>query len=508
MTDDQREIRASGLPARWRITGWIVLTTLIALVSVTFTARSIGMIDIEKSAGATITREAEAFSRFAREGTDTRASEELGSPAAMLRSYLTQQSLSSSETYYAITGEQVVAVEGRQDRGVEETLPETPFSVDVLPPALGEAVTGPARSGVAAETESDPVHWGRVDVRFGSETGSLLITHSTAADHRRLDSSTIRMAWVALGGLIMTSGIAWLVAGQILKPVRQVRQVAQSISERDLTTRVPVHGTDDMAAVAETFNAMLDRLESAQLTQQRFVDDAGHELRTPITVVRGNLELLSEDPEERQQTLRLVDSELARMGRIVSDLLMLARAEQFDFAHPVRTDLVPLMLDVEAKVQMLGARRWQLVQIAEGCAVVDSQRVTQAFLQLAANAVQHTRDGDAVQLGSTYVRTGASTIIRFWLEDQGPGIDAEDAERIFGRFERGPTVPDPSSTERPGAGLGLAIVHAIAEAHHGSAWVVSAPGRGATFGLDLPGGLETPTDPSSTEGAEDAHPPR
>ncbi|HWS34317.1 MAG TPA: HAMP domain-containing protein [Actinoplanes sp.] len=93
--------------------------------------------------------------------------------------------------------------------------------------------------------------------------------------------------------------IGWLAAGRILAPVRALHEVAADIGERDLTVRVPVHGRDDIAAVAETFNAMLDRLEEAYGLQRRFVDDAAHELRTPITVIRGHLELLGDDPAER-----------------------------------------------------------------------------------------------------------------------------------------------------------------------------------------------------------------
>ena len=162
-------------------------------------------------------------------------------------------------------------------------------------------------------------------------------------------------------------------------------------------------GRDEIGALAETFNEMLDRIESAYTTQRQFVDDAGHELRTPITVVRGHLELLPDDPEERAKTLALVDSELVRMGRIVSDLLMLAKAEQPDFVVGRSVDVAALVLDIESKVQALGDRRWLLMEVAEGHAVLDPERVTQAILQLASNAVAHTEDGSTIRLGSRYV---------------------------------------------------------------------------------------------------------
>ncbi len=152
-------------------------------------------------------------------------------------------------------------------------------------------------------------------------------------------------------------------------------------------------------------------------------------------------------------------------------------------------DVTDLTLDIEAKAQMLGSRDWQLMEVAEGVAGIDSQRVTQAALQLATNAVSHTRDGDVIQLGSAFVVDDDRRLFRVWVRDTGPGVAPEDASRIFERFRRGnPTPADVGgpAPERGGAGLGLAIVRAITDAHHGSVWVDSTPGEGATFGIDLP----------------------
>src|SRR5699024_6563056 len=128
------------------------------------------------------------------------------------------------------------------------------------------------------------------------------------------------------------------------------------------------HGRDDISQLAMTVNAMLDRIEAAYDTQRRFVDDAGHELRTPITVIRGHLETSDpdEDPATRAETMRLVDSELDRMSRIVTDLLIMAKAERPDFVRPRPVDAAELLLDIESQAQQLGDRRWELVEIAEG----------------------------------------------------------------------------------------------------------------------------------------------
>jgi signal transduction histidine kinase len=277
--------------------------------------------------------------------------------------------------------------------------------------------------------------------------------------------------------LLVGSLLAWRVAEGVLRPVRDVSRTAQSISEGDLTRRIRVTGHDEIAALATTFNEMLDRLEAAFATQRRFVDDAGHELRTPITVIRGHLELLEDDPEERRKTLDLVMDELDRMQRIVEDLIVLAKAERPDFLNLDTVDLATLTEEVHAKAAAIAARDWRLDGVGRGVVVADRQRLTQAMMQLAQNAAQHTGEGDTISLGSS-VRNGEA---RVWVRDTGPGVPPEQRDRIFRRFARG-------GGTRPseGAGIGLAIVKAIAEAHHGRVELDSAPSEGATFAVVIP----------------------
>ncbi len=160
-------------------------------------------------------------------------------------------------------------------------------------------------------------------------------------------------AGVGLAMLLVGSVLAWLLADRVLRPVKNITETARSISGGDLSRRIPESGHDEIGVLAETFNDMLTRLETVFERQQRFVDDAGHELRTPITIVRGHLELLEDDPRERRETLALVMDELDRMGRIVNDLLTLAKWEQPDFLAPSEVDLDTLMDDVLAKASAL-----------------------------------------------------------------------------------------------------------------------------------------------------------
>jgi signal transduction histidine kinase len=283
-------------------------------------------------------------------------------------------------------------------------------------------------------------------------------------------------ALVGLAALVMGSLLAARVADRILRSVDSVRRAATSIPETDLTRRIEVQGDDEVARLAESFNALLERLDGAFQAQRAFVDDAGHELRTPITIVRGQLELLSDDPEERRRTLSLVTQELDRMGRMVNDLLLLAKAEQPSLLELDLLEVADLVRDVGAKVRPLADRIWVVEDAAKGAIVADRERLTQALVQLVQNAIDHTRQGDTVTVGAAVEGERA----RLWVHDSGPGIAPEERERIFERFHRA------TNRRSEGAGLGLAIVRAIAQAHGGTVSVESAPGAGATFTIQVP----------------------
>jgi two-component system OmpR family sensor kinase len=163
--------------------------------------------------------------------------------------------------------------------------------------------------------------------------------------------------------LILASLLAWVVAGRVLAPLRLLGDTARSIGESDLTRRIPVEGDDELVDLARTFNEMLGRLEEAFASQKAFISDAGHELRTPITIIRGHLEVMGDDPDERRETLELVSDELGRMSRLVNDLLLLAKANRPDFLEPQTIDLDDLTRELFAKASALadatgGSPRW------------------------------------------------------------------------------------------------------------------------------------------------------
>jgi two-component system, OmpR family, sensor kinase len=329
------------------------------------------------------------------------------------------------------------------------------------------------------DTPSGSISYLAVPVRRGSAgAGAFVVTTGLDAERADVDDALTVVVATEVGVLLLGSLLAWAIAGRVLAPVRELRDTARSIGETDLTRRIPVRGLDELAELARTFNGMLDRLEAAFASQRDFVNDASHELRTPITIVRGHLELMGDEPAERQETVALVTDELDRMSRFVDDLLLLAKAGRTDFLDLETVPLDQLTDELLAKARGLGARDWQLDARATGRLVADRQRLTQAMMGLAQNATQHTEPGTTIAIGTALERDHA----RLWVRDEGPGIPAAEQGRIFERFAR---VGD-GRRRSEGAGLGLAIVRAIAEAHGGRVELASRAGAGATFTLVLP----------------------
>jgi signal transduction histidine kinase len=312
----------------------------------------------------------------------------------------------------------------------------------------------------------------------GSPAGVFVVANFRDQEEDELDGAIFALGGVGLAILLIGSILAWRLAGSVLGPVRAVTNTARSITETSLERRIPQQGSDEIAQLAATFNDMLDRLERAFTMQRRFLDDAGHELRTPITIVRGNLEFPDEDPEERERTVKIMLDELDRMGRIVDDLLLLAQADEPDFLQLDLVDVAALTTELQTKATALGHRAWRVEAVGRGIIVADRQRLTQAMIELAQNAVQHTEDGAEIAIGSA---VSPASEARLWVRDSGPGIPAEDQERIFERFVRGP-----GDRRSRGAGLGLAIVRAIAAAHGGRIELESSPDSGTMVAIVVP----------------------
>jgi signal transduction histidine kinase len=308
--------------------------------------------------------------------------------------------------------------------------------------------------------------------------GTFVSAHLAEGEWREARQILVVVAEVMGFVFILALILAWSIAGRVLAPLRMLTNTARIISDSDLSQRIPVSGQGELAKLAMTFNEMMERLENAFATQRSFLNDAGHELRTPITIIQGHLELMGDDPKEQRETLALVMDELERMSRLVEDLILLAKAERPDFLYLETIDSALFTEEIFTKAKALADRNWQLEQVATGQFVGDRQRLTQVLINLSQNAAQHTGSSDTIGIGSII----SQDQIQFWVRDTGEGIPSADQQRIFERFARSGN----RSRRSEGAGLGLAICKAIVEAHGGQIHLQSQLDIGSKFTVVLP----------------------
>jgi two-component system OmpR family sensor kinase len=387
--------------------------------------------------------------------------------------------------------ENVFTVFLRQERPLEDGVLATYIDgrqFGAEPPAFLAGTLAPLNDVTEAESgeRSDPlgdVRFVAVPVRGGDESGALVAAKLLNDDQEQVESAVRIAAGVSIVITLLASLFIWLAAGRAVRPLHALARTTRNITETDLSGRVDVRGESEIAELGRTFNGMLDRLEYAFASQKEFLADVGHELRTPITVIRGHLETLGDDPNERREARAVIRDELERMSRLVDDLLLLARSDRPDFLRIEPLDLDVLTHDLFGKARTLGVRRWLIDEADVGLVHADPHRLTSAVMNLAQNAVRHTRGDEAIALGSHL----ANGEVRLWVRDEGAGIAPEDQERIFERFAAAADSP-----QSHGAGLGLAIVRAIAEAHGGHVELESSLGQGSTFTIVIPSGEPMP----------------
>jgi signal transduction histidine kinase len=304
-------------------------------------------------------------------------------------------------------------------------------------------------------------------------------------ERRRTLYELRRLTFVAIGGLFLLSlGIGFVVAGRVLRPVGRITRAAQRIQATNLSERIALDGPqDELKTLADTFDAMLDRLDTSFTAQRQFVADASHELRNPLAVIRTNADVALQEslPDEVRTRLEAVRRASERMRRLVDDLLALARLELSAGARS-EVDLASLVDEVRGELDALArAHGLELEASAEDdlCVVADRDAVKRALANLLDNAFRHSPDGAPVRLAAER-RNGWAVLS---VADGGTGLSPDEQELVFERFWRSDAS---RSRESGGAGLGLAIVRRIAESHGGEVGVTSTPGVGATFELRLP----------------------
>jgi signal transduction histidine kinase len=342
-------------------------------------------------------------------------------------------------------------------------------------------------------TDRGDASYAAVPVAMGDSAGLFVVAILPEAGRREIrDLQTYGIA-IMLGVILVAGVCAWVLTGRVLQPVRELTATARTITESGQMRRARVGGSAEASELASTFNAMLDRLDAAYASQLEFVQSAGHELRAPLTVAIGHLELVAGGTESAAEVMPLVLDELSRMGRILDDLAALAMADQPDYVVPGTIAGDVLAEELLAKSRALAARTWTLSAAAPVTFRGDRDRLTEAALNVIDNAVKNTRDGDAISIGVGTI--GADVSIE--VADTGVGIAPAELDRVVKRFERGTAA----RRRYRGAGLGLSIVERIAEAHGGRVEITSTPGAGTTVRILIP------YTPLGQEGGRDAADP-
>jgi two-component system, OmpR family, sensor kinase len=468
--------RLAALSARSRILIAYVLLLALAAVIAMFGFRQFLLIGLEEEVAEDLRQEVRELDLLLTHGRDPATGRPFASLEALFDIFFARNVPTPDEAFLGF-------VEGELYRS--STLAGFPLNrlpAESIKDWQDLAKRWPGEGGSATgtyETELGEAFFLTSRIRYRDDVGGFVVTILPAEDREDIGKFLMYGGAASLGVLLIASAFAWLISGRVLEPVRRLTDTARSISESDLTQRIEIRGTGDPADMARSFNAMLDRLEAVFRSQREFVQAANHELRDPLTIVRGHLQLMrNDDAAERDRTIELVLDELDRMGRTVDDLKLLADVEQPGFLRLERIELEAFTQELMSKGSALASRRWISDTAGGGTFVGDRHRLTEAVMNLAHNAVQHTADSDTIAIETH----GDEDEVRISVRDTGSGISVKDQAMIFGRFTRGAGA----HLRYPGGGLGLAIVKAIAEAHTGRVELQSLPGEGSTFTVVVP----------------------
>jgi two-component system OmpR family sensor kinase len=375
--------------------------------------------------------------------------------------------------------------------GDEHAPPKLPV-IAAGDPRLGQAFTVGATEGSA--------QWRVYAVSRPSDGAVVTLSRDMTDEANTVNRLVFLESVIGATVVLLLGGIGYLLVRRNLRPLAEVEETAAAIAAGDLSRRVPESDErTEVGRLAAALNTMLHQIESAfrvreasevaarrsEERMRRFVTDASHELRTPLTSIRGFAELYRQGaasaPDDLARLMRRIEDEGARMGLLVDDLLLLARLDQERPLADDTVDLVPIVVDAVHAARAVDPGRSVSLETPEGPIEVrgDDSRLRQVLGNLVTNALTHTPPGTPVRVGLA-VAGGVAVLS---VADEGPGMAPADAERVFERFYRA----DPSRTRAEGgAGLGLAIVAALAAAHGGSVEVDTAPGEGTTFRVLLP----------------------
>jgi two-component system OmpR family sensor kinase len=360
----------------------------------------------------------------------------------------------------------------KSDNLAAQELPSTPALITKVTSGILVTTTLASDDGTHLRIMASPLD-------LNGEILVLQVGESMALVASVLRQAVLSLFIWAIFALIFMAFLSVFLLQRALEPVKQITGTAREIeTSSDLNRRVGYVGPDDeIGRLAGTFDHLIAHLNQVFDAQKRFIADASHDLRSPLTVIRGNVDMLKRNlPEsERTESLRAIEGETKRMSRIVDDLLLLTEIESDHAIPQARVDLRGIVLDEVRRAQQTAGSRIITITHADSIGIRgDGYRLRRMLGNLLDNAIKYTADDGHILV--SLLCEGSGAIMK--VTDDGIGIAHDDVPHIFDRFYR---VEKARSRERGGTGLGLAIVKSVAEQHNGTVVAESEPGKGSTF---------------------------
>jgi heavy metal sensor kinase len=459
------------LPIRWRLSLWYM--SLTALVLVIFSVAV--YIGLERRLSATLDEDLRSQASLAASSVTFGGGNAILDAAYQLSNDALLWVLSLNGTQMLkVGGTQFEQFSPQQDEVERAAVGKTTLSTVKVGDQTLRMITVPIRGGDRRGSTNEIV-------------GALQLGYSTSRVEDALDLLVQALLVIAPVAIVIAALTGYLLAGRALRPVADITRLAGQIDGDDLAARLSLDlPNDELGRLASTFDSMLNRIDLAFQRQRQFTGDAAHELRTPLALMRSQIDLAltqADTPLEFREALTALDGDVARMTSLVGMLLSLARADAGQLA-PNRdsVDLADLARDVAEQLEPIARENGIAIttELAPVTVSVDADMIIQVLVNLIDNAITNTPPGGTI---TVCVAPGDAATALVAVSDTGVGIPPEHLPRIFDRFYR---IDTGRARSRGGIGLGLAICQAIAHAHDGVLSAHSENGHGSTFTLTLP----------------------
>ncbi|MDO4681713.1 MAG: HAMP domain-containing protein [Lautropia sp.] len=490
--------------ARWRIVGWILLTTALIILTVILTARSIFQGQIRHNANEAIIQEIHEFRTFATEAVDSKTHRRFTSLTALMERYLERQTPDWGEAFIGITPTDVMFVDNASKDAGERLAGDRE--------RLNMLLNSKANSGVL-DTPDGELRWGKSTIEARGETAVLLVTEFVQGRLNLVRRNMMILFGIMLAGLLLAAVIAWVVAGQILAPITRFAELSSRVGPLDLDTRLPEDGRDELSDLARSINEMLDRISLAQADQRHVLAETLRQIQHTTSALSQWRAGESPDPATMNQTMR-------ELRQLQDDLALLLASGDPDFLQIRDVDLGALTYQLTQSIRRaFPAHSWQVTKTGEGHLGLDARRILQGMHHLAAHTVSVTPESQTIELGTGVknLPTGEK-MASFWIAAPDMVLTADQAQAIFdtpaepagdwllassrGLADGLTDVLQPDDAPAITHGIGPAVVKALAHAHGGYAWIKSSPDEGTVLGIDIPFKLSSALRPADKAGEE------